>query len=56
MYTLITDLIPPMLNDQAANLVDRIGDVLTARTQAMEAEQDPDIQTLSLKIKQAEAF
>ena len=56
VYTLITDLIPPMLNDQAANLVDRIGDVLTARTQAMEAEQDPDIQTLSLKIKQAEAF
>lgn len=56
IYTLITDLIPPMLNDQAVNLVDRIGDVLTARTQAIEAEQDPDIQTLSLKIKQAEAF
>lgn len=56
VYTLITDLIPPMLNDQAINLVGRIGDVLTARTQEMEAEQDPDVQTLSLKIKQAEAY
>ena len=46
-----------MLNDQAANLVDR-GSAMCSRQERRQwkQEQDPDIQTLSLKIKQAEAF
>jgi len=54
VYTFLDDLIPPHLKAKAENVVKQIGDVLTAKKEDVAAAQNPDDQTLSIIIKQAE--
>lgn len=54
VYTFLDDLIPPHLKASAENVVKQIGDVLTAKKEDAAAAQNPDDQTLSIIIKQAE--
>jgi len=54
VYTFLEDLIPPHLKAKAEKVVRQISDVLTAKKDNEAAGQNPNDQTLSIIIKQAE--